>query len=90
MVLCPTRCADRELSIVEQVLALADVPETVVDIIGKGPLAAIRSMDEHLPRDAVERNAFWATARISAVTGSLPRSKDSFRSGNCYLWHAVA
>ena len=71
--------ADR--SMMDQVLALADMPSTILDVTGLGPAAVLKHLGSQLPSEELERENFWAEARMAAITGNSSKTRGSFRSG---------
>lgn len=61
--------------------AIHDKPTQVLNIKGIKPLKALEMLREDLRGDASRQSAWLADARVAAIMGSCPRSKDSFRSG---------
>ena len=78
-------CASSSLpvstGVVADFLNLADAPSTILNITGQGPNAAISTFRDALPASAADRKTWIRSARISAVLGSCPKSRKSFRSG---------
>ncbi len=58
-----------------------DAQGTVLDISGKGPLAAVQMLSQSMPRNEAERSNWRQKARIAAIIGSCPKTKQSFLSG---------
>ena len=61
--------------------AIRDKPTQVLNIKGIKPLKALAMLREDLRGDASRQEAWLADARVAAIMGSCPRSKDCFRSG---------
>ena len=69
-------------TIVERARALADTPNTFLNVQGLGPTAALSRLRDNLPDNLAHRESFWAEARTAAITGSSAKTKDSLRSGS--------
>ena len=67
--------------LVEWPLGLADAPGTVLNVAGVGPSAAVQLLKLSMPKDALERQKWLDSARVAAIMGSCPKSKQSFVSG---------
>ncbi len=67
--------------IIVQALALADAPPLLLDVTGRGPNDALCLLRASLPSDARGRLEWRRRARISAVLGSCPKARNSFRAG---------
>ncbi len=71
----------RHSDLAEQALALCEAPQLMVDVTGCGPNAALQLLRQTLPSDASSRLEWCRRAKIAAIVGSCPKSRDSFRSG---------
>ena len=69
----------------QQVAQLHDRPTQVLDITGVKPRQALALLRQQLQGTPARRIAWLGDARIAAVMGSCPRSRDSFTSG-CRHW----
>ena len=69
-------------------LQLENVPTMLLNIPNAKPLAALELLRNSLPSDP-EGLAVWRhSARVAAVMGSCPHSKQSFKSGGPSIrWH---
>ena len=63
------------------VMELVATSPIVLDVAGARPLEALKRLREAMPEDEEQRRAWRQRARATAVMGSLPRSLDSFKSG---------
>lgn len=79
--LCSTRSGLAAQSEEETILAMIDTPSLLVDITGLGPRAALDHMHTDMPKDSEARERWWADARVSAIMGSCPKTRDSVKSG---------
>ena len=68
-------------SLAERAVNAADAPQVVLDVTGLTPCQALVKLKEALPHDKVERTQWCNDARVSAVLGSCPDSRSSFKSG---------
>ena len=64
---------------------LLDAPATLLDVKGATPAQALERLRAELPDDPVQRQVWRAQARVSAVLGNCPSSRDSQRSGESVL-----
>ena len=69
---------------------LCDTPATVFDVKGLGPAAALKALVSELPESQDEKEIMWQRARVAAVMGSCPKTRESFRSGGLTLIHATS
>ena len=71
---------------------LSEAPLVFHDVCGLGPAAALEQMAKCVPKGDVQARSRWlAEARVSAILGSCPHSRDSFRSGvKCWIRFAEA
>ena len=74
---------------IEQALSLASMPTLLLNVCSARPLEALELLDRNLPRDEASLREWRHSARVAAVMGSCPRSKESFKSGSCCS-HACA
>ncbi len=70
----------RHSDLTEQASALCEAPQLMVDVTGRGPNAALQHLRQTLPSDASSRLEWCRRAKIAAILGSCPKSRDSFRS----------
>ncbi len=77
----------RHSDLTEQALALCEAPQLMVDVTGRGPNAALQHLRQTLPSDASSRLEWCRRAKIAAIVGSCPKSRDSFRSGPPFCMH---
>ena len=68
-------------SLIDQAIALADSPAVLLNVAGRGPGAALALLSTQLPSDAYSREAYRLQARRTAILGSCPKSRDSYKSG---------
>ena len=68
-------------AIADRVNTLADAPLLFHDVSGLGPTAAIEKLKESMPSDSAAHARWLSEARVAAILGSCPRSRESFRSG---------
>ena len=83
-------CLLRHSCLTVQALALCDAPQVVVDVTGCGPNAAVQLLRQSLPSDVEGRRVWCQRAKIAAIIGSCPKSRDSFRSGSCVVYTSSA
>ena len=60
---------------------LLDEPATLLDVRGATPAQALERLRAELPDDPVQRQAWRAQAKVSAVLGNCPKSRESLKSG---------
>ena len=83
-------CLLRHPCLIVQALALCDAPQVVVDVTGCGPNAAVQLLRQSLPSDVEGRRVWCQRAKIAAIIGSCPKSRDSFGSGSCVVYTSSA
>ena len=82
MYICVALPGDRsDGSIVTQIYEVLDMQPLVLDIKGMGPNAAVQFMEEQIPVGEFARKQWLRYAKISAILGSCPKSRESFKSG---------
>ena len=74
-------CKQPRHSLTEQALALCDTQRIGLDVTGRGPGAALRMLEGAIPLDAASRHMWMENARIDAILGSCPKTRESFKSG---------
>ena len=65
-------------TIVERARALADTPNTFLNVQGLGPTAALSRLRDNLPDNLAHRETFWAEAGTAAITGILRKPKTAY------------
>ena len=80
-VLCLVHARPEQCITVRLEALLAWKPTLAVDVSSSGPRHALRRVCDLIPQTAEGRRAWMANARMTAVMGSCPRSKDSFNAG---------
>ena len=61
-------------------LELRDAPAVVLNVGGMQPMAAVRLLKE-VVADEESRKEWRKSARVAAIMGSCPKTRDSFVSG---------
>jgi len=70
---------------------LINAPSYELDVTGLGPCAAIAALQRDLPLDEVGRKRWLQQAKVAAILGSCPKTRDSLRSGfNSWIKFATA
>ena len=69
---------------------VANVPVSLTDLHGVTPLAALKLLERSVPPSSTQRAQWRQQARMSAVLGSMPKSKDGLQSAvNHWLRYMV-
>jgi hypothetical protein len=77
----PRRSITTAATLTEQALSLIHTPSVGLAVNGCGPAAALIALDHAVPLGAELWKDWMQNARIDAVLGSCPLSRNSFRSG---------
>lgn len=74
----------------QRALNLAAAPATVLDVRGARPLEALQRLREAVPTDPMARKEWFAKARVAAIMGSCPKSRESFAAGASFFLGAMS
>lgn len=76
---CPNHICHRTK--LQEIAELQNRPSTILDIKGKRPVVALQDLEETLGNCPHKRAKWREEARVAAIMGSCPRSKESLASG---------
>ena len=68
-----------------QALAIVDVPQSVIDINGLTPRESLAKLGQVVPSGDIERRLWIKNAKVAAIIGSCPKTRQSFRSGDAFV-----